>query len=129
MKPYLPGTINKCLISNWKGHYVLPYCISDGHILNLHYVLVHLDPFRESITFAIIPNMDYKPSRRYSAKARQWLTCLENQHHSIRHAKMGVKSLKSPYGGRLRLGIAFCYVMSHYDCYRRDCPALSVIRI
>lgn len=118
----LEGALRFTLLYLGRAHFKSTLCSRTSRpVSGIDYLCYH--------TVDIIPNMDYKPSRRYSAKARQWLTCLENQHHSIRHAKMGVKSLKSPYGGRLRLGIAFCYVMSHYDCYRRDCPALSVIRI
>ncbi|XP_056022075.1 uncharacterized protein LOC130054965 [Ostrea edulis] len=125
----------------------LAYCISDVDILrrccaqfkSTLYGLVRVDPFQESITFAstanlayrrgfmppdtiaIIPNMGYQPSRRYSVKACRWLAWLENQHHSIRHAKNGGEVTLGPYtvdGYDEESRIVYEF----YGCYWHGCP-------
>jgi hypothetical protein len=96
------------------------YCISDVGILrrccaqfqSTLYAQVAVDPFQESITFvstanlayrrgfmpsytiAIIPNMGYQPSRRYSVKGYRWLSSLDA---NIRHACNGGEVTLGPY--------------------------------
>ncbi|XP_048729914.2 uncharacterized protein LOC125647269 [Ostrea edulis] len=125
----------------------LAYCISDEDILRRYcaqfkstlYRLVRVDPFQESITFVstvnltyrrgfmpphtivIIPNMGYQPSRRYSAKACRWLTSLENEDHTILHAKNRGEITIGPY-------MVNGYdedsrtVYEFYGCYWHGCP-------
>ncbi|XP_048775446.2 uncharacterized protein LOC125680045 [Ostrea edulis] len=122
----------------------LAYCISDVDILRrccaqfkaTLYGLVRVDPFQESITFAstanlayrrgfmtqdtiaIIPNMGYQPSRRYSAKACRWLTSLDR---NIRHAKNGGEITIGPYtvDGYDEESHT---VYEFYGCYWHGCP-------
>ncbi|XP_056022017.1 uncharacterized protein LOC130054931 [Ostrea edulis] len=125
----------------------LAYCISDvdilrrccAHFKSTLFDLVEVDPFQESITFAstanlayrrgfmdentiaIIPNMGYRPARRYSAKACRWLAWLEHQHHCIRHARNGGEVTLRPYtvdGYDEESRIVYEF----YGCYWHGCP-------
>ncbi|XP_061196432.1 uncharacterized protein LOC133204707 [Saccostrea echinata] len=126
----------------------LDYCISDVDILRRCCAqfratlksLVHVDPFQESITFAsaanlayrrgfmpketiaIIPNLEYQPARRYSAKACRWLSWMSHQTGShIQHARNG---------GEVKIGSytvdgyqeATRTVYEFYGCYWHGCP-------
>ncbi|XP_056001762.1 uncharacterized protein LOC130048746 [Ostrea edulis] len=125
----------------------LAYCISDvdilrrccAHFKSTLFDLVEVDPFQESITFAstanlayrrgfmventiaIIPNMGYRPARRYSAKACRWFAWLEHQHHCIRHARNGGEVTLGPYtvdGYDEESRIVYEF----YGCYWHGCP-------
>ncbi|XP_056000351.1 uncharacterized protein LOC130048117 [Ostrea edulis] len=69
-------------------------------------------------TIAIIPNMGYQPSRRYSAKACRWLTSLDP---NIRHAKNGGEITIGPYtvDGYEEESRT---VYEFYGCYWHGCP-------
>jgi hypothetical protein len=125
----------------------LDYCISDVDILrrccaqfkSTLYVLVRVDPFQESITFAstanlgyrrgfmpsdtiaIIPIMGYQLPRRYSVKRCRWLSSLDG---NIRHGGNGGEVTSVPYtvdgyGEECRTVYEFygCHWHGCLDCY------------
>lgn len=106
----------------------LAYCSSDVDILmrccaqfrSTIQSLVHVDPFKEALTFAstvnlayrrsfmpeytiaIIPNLGYHPARQYSIKTWHWVAWVGRE-SSVRHAKNG---------GEIQLGN---YTVDWYD--------------